>query len=134
MHPSISALPSKCFYEDRIINDKSVIERPIHPDLTNFEQVLKGRRLLFIDLLASYDQLDYTGSKCNHLEVAMTLGITNLLSAPDKVGVITPYKSQVRLLRSKLKDYDVNTVDSFQGQEREVIIFNCVRSNLQNYM
>jgi superfamily I DNA and/or RNA helicase len=51
-------------------------------------------------------------------------------SIEGKLGIITPYKAQVELLKSLLKDYedDINTVDSFQGQERDIIIFNSVRS------
>jgi superfamily I DNA and/or RNA helicase len=53
-----------------------------------------------------------------------------------KIGVISPYKSQVLLLKNLLKTSGlssfaehVNTVDAFQGQEKEIIIMNCVRSN-----
>ena len=53
-----------------------------------------------------------------------------------KIGIITPYKSQVYLLKSLLESSGlggfakfVNTVDAFQGQEMDIIIMNCVRSN-----
>jgi senataxin len=50
--------------------------------------------------------------------------------------VISPYKSQVKLIRQILeellpayaKHVDVNTIDGFQGREKEVIIFSAVRS------
>ena len=52
------------------------------------------------------------------------------------IGIITPYKAQMELLRSKLalkknySDYkiDIGTVDSFQGSDRDIIIYDCVRS------
>ena len=54
-------------------------------------------------------------------------------------GVISPYKAQVRLLRQLLKrdsflkpfrrHISVNTVDAFQGQERDVMILSMVRAN-----
>ena len=56
-----------------------------------------------------------------------------------KFAVITPYKEQVKKLKtkkyedkilSKLTNIEINTVDSFQGQERSIIIFSTVRSNL----
>lgn len=109
--------------------------------------------MLFIDLVASHETLDSVRSKCNHMEAATTVGLLKLLNAAAKkglkglagmIGVISPYKSQVRLLKNKIGDvtrrvgaelreiFEVNTVDAFQGREKQVIIFNCVRSNLQN--
>jgi len=58
-----------------------------------------------------------------------------------KIGVISPYKAQVNEVKDRLGAYcrqqggrlqdtfEVNTVDAFQGREKEIIIFNCVRSN-----
>jgi superfamily I DNA and/or RNA helicase len=58
--------------------------------------------------------------------------------------VITPYKAQVKLLKSLMRQWivnlidegqnpddivEVNTVDAYQGREKEIIIINCVRSN-----
>eukprot|EP00899_Mesostigma_viride_P020035 jgi/Mesvir1/28032/Mv04638-RA.1 len=50
------------------------------------------------------------------------------------IGVVTPYSAQAALLRQLLKDelaqgLEIDTVDSFQGREKEVIILDCVRSN-----
>jgi hypothetical protein len=47
-----------------------------------------------------------------------------------QIGVITPYKEQQRLLSVALSNRaDVGTVDSFQGQERDVVILDLVRAN-----
>jgi len=53
---------------------------------------------------------------------------------PEEIGVITPYKSQVRAIRTLLKfaqlsDISVGTVEEFQGRERKVIILVATRSN-----
>jgi len=55
------------------------------------------------------------------------------------VGIISPYRAQVQLLRQLLKKNEylkpfrrsitVNTVDGFQGQERDIIVISLVRSN-----
>ena len=51
----------------------------------------------------------------------------------NQIGVITPYKEQQRLLSSNLRDLaEVGTVDSFQGQERDIVIFDFVRANPDN--
>jgi len=51
-------------------------------------------------------------------------------------GIISPYRAQVVLLQNELEpirkssgDFVVNTIDSFQGQERDVIYISMVRSN-----
>lgn len=52
------------------------------------------------------------------------------------IGVIAPYKSQVIHIKQRLKEVlpetaanvDVNTIDGFQGREKDVIIFSTVRS------
>ncbi len=58
------------------------------------------------------------------------------------VGIIAGYRGQVELLKNeiKLKDYkpfgtkDINTVDKFQGAERDIIIYDIVRSDAANSM
>jgi superfamily I DNA and/or RNA helicase len=47
------------------------------------------------------------------------------------IGIITPYSAQVQRLRTLLPNADINTVTSFQGQEREVIICSFVRANFE---
>jgi len=59
----------------------------------------------------------------------------------EKIAVISPYAEQVQLIRQKFKEYfgraghrgrcpvDVNTVDGFQGREKDIIIVSCVRTH-----
>ncbi|ADL13588.1 IGHMBP2 family helicase [Acetohalobium arabaticum] len=51
--------------------------------------------------------------------------------AEEDIAVIAPYKDQVELIDDKLdlQGVEVNTVDGFQGREKEVIILSFVRSN-----
>jgi ATP-dependent RNA/DNA helicase IGHMBP2 len=50
---------------------------------------------------------------------------------PEDIGVITPYAAQARLLRGLIQDdrVEVDTVDGFQGREKEAILISLVRSN-----
>ncbi|MBQ6062128.1 MAG: AAA family ATPase [Prevotella sp.] len=67
------------------------------------------------------------------------IGKTRILEEQIDVGVISPYRAQVQYLRSLVKKRDffkpyrrlitINTVDGFQGQERDVILISLVRSN-----
>ncbi len=67
------------------------------------------------------------------------IGKTRIMEEQIDVGVISPYRAQVQYLRSLVKKRDffkpyrhlitINTVDGFQGQERDVILISLVRSN-----
>lgn len=67
------------------------------------------------------------------------VGTRRVLEEHVDVGVISPYKAQVQYLRQRIKSdpffkpfrhlVTVNTVDGFQGQERDVIIISLVRAN-----
>jgi superfamily I DNA and/or RNA helicase len=58
-----------------------------------------------------------------------------------KIGVVTPYKAQVKILQDEIRawirrvsncdplDIEINSVDSYQGREKEIMIFSCVRNN-----
>ena len=92
---------------------------------------------------------DGGGSFFNEAEAHLTLlalqayfeliGKERILQERIDVGIISPYRAQVQLLRQLLRKNEslkpfrrcitVNTVDGFQGQERDVIVISLVRSN-----
>jgi superfamily I DNA and/or RNA helicase len=51
--------------------------------------------------------------------------------APEQIAVISPYAAQVRHLRDRLPipRLDVDTIDGFQGREKEAVLISLVRSN-----
>ena len=49
----------------------------------------------------------------------------------SKIGIITPFKNQVKLLSSHIPKVDIGTVHSFQGQEKEIIILSTAVDNTQ---
>lgn len=67
------------------------------------------------------------------------IGKRRVLEERIDVGIISPYRAQVQYLKKLIKKYEffkpyrrlisVNTVDGFQGQERDVILISLVRSN-----
>lgn len=67
------------------------------------------------------------------------IGKQRVLEERINVGIISPYRAQVQYLKKLIKKYEffkpyrrlisVNTVDGFQGQERDVILISLVRSN-----
>ena len=72
-------------------------------------------------------------------EYLTQVGKRRVLEESIDVGIISPYRAQVQYLKRLLKKYEffkpyrrlisVNTVDGFQGQERDVILISLVRSN-----
>ncbi|KAL3792425.1 hypothetical protein HJC23_001543 [Cyclotella cryptica] len=86
------------------------------------------------------------GSRSNPTEVKVILDIVEkVITAGEidakNIAIITPYNKQVQLFRteinnanlvksSKMSDVRVGTVDSFQGQETDLVLFSAVRSNL----
>lgn len=90
----------------------------------NFGRINKGEATLTLDSLQAY----FT-----------KIGKQRILDEQIDVGVISPYRAQVQYLRRLImkreffKPYrrliTVNTVDGFQGQERDIILISMVRAN-----
>ena len=72
-------------------------------------------------------------------EYFVRIGKQRIIDERIDVGIISPYRAQVQYLRHLIKRTDfykpfrkiiaVNTVDGFQGQERDIIVISMVRSN-----
>ncbi|NDW13415.1 helicase [Bacteroides sp. 214] len=72
-------------------------------------------------------------------EYIQRIGEERILNERIDFGIISPYKAQVQYLRKKVKESNffrkfrqvitINTVDGFQGQERDVIFISLVRAN-----
>ncbi|CAL9223572.1 unnamed protein product, partial [Arabidopsis halleri] len=85
----------------------------------------------------SYENVD-EARFCVGVYMHLQKTLKSLGAGKVSVGVITPYKVQLKCLKhefgnalgqDELKDIYINTVDAFQGQERDVIIMSCVRAS-----
>lgn len=143
MHPEISLFPSRSFYESRLVDAASVLTREMSLPI----QYLVDRvsRYAFIDLQASQEECS-AKSYSNPNEAKLIIALINELHSAWKsrnlktqdtnslIGVITPYRKQVSLLRKLLHSEhledaaEVNTVDSFQGREKDIVIISTVRA------
>lgn len=93
--------------------------------------------------IESEERRDRNGSRYNMVEAEATARQTQQLLqagvAPSNIGIITPYTAQTRKIRGQLSQLDtdcsavtIDTIDSFQGGEREAIIISWVCSNERN--
>jgi superfamily I DNA and/or RNA helicase len=143
MNARIMEFPSQYFYENKLIAHESVRSALLRPDQTP---------VLFIDTAGcGFQEIQdpETLSRRNTEEAALVvrqveslvedIGINNWIDEGITMGIITPYSAQVDEL-DKLADASpileplsrlmaINTVDAFQGQERDVIVISFVRSN-----
>ena len=141
MNDQIMGYSSQVFYQNKLTAHASVAKNRL------FEN---DQPLLFIDTAGcSFDEkLDGTSST-NPDEAALLLkhltqfeAILQLHLGPENfptVAVISPYKQQINILKQQLAHcpelmlhadkISVNTIDSFQGQERDVVYISLVRSN-----
>ncbi|XP_056844393.1 uncharacterized ATP-dependent helicase C29A10.10c-like isoform X2 [Raphanus sativus] len=145
MHPSISLFPNIEFYDGKISDAANVKE-------SNYQKrFLEGSMFdsfSFINVGLGKEEFGDGHSPKNIVEVAVISDILSKLfkvSCETKtkmsVGVISPYKGQVRaiqerdgdkytsLLGDELFTLNVRSVDGFQGGEEDVIIISTVRSN-----
>lgn len=142
MNTSIMSYPSRVFYQDKLQANPSVAQRLVFPE---------DVPLVFIDTAgAGFDEKQEGTSATNPDEAAFLIKHlgdyikklnTEFPELPfPSVAVISPYKEQIKvlqelLLHSDLQKYtanvSVNTIDSFQGQERDIVYISMTRSNDQ---
>jgi ATP-dependent RNA/DNA helicase IGHMBP2 len=138
MHQDIMNFSSDVFYERSLQADESVRTALLSdlPQVTS--SPLTDCPIHFIDTAgASYDEEQETNgdSRLNPVEAELVIKkVHELLSrglTSDQIAIISPYSAQVKLLREKLKqlDIEIDSVDGFQGREKEVVIVSLVRSN-----
>eukprot|EP00668_Euglena_longa_P014769 GGOE01018790.1.p1 GENE.GGOE01018790.1~~GGOE01018790.1.p1 ORF type:complete len:1027 (+),score=232.61 GGOE01018790.1:61-3081(+) len=151
MHPDIALFPSYHFYGGLLQNGPSVLcppytDRPYHmfhkPDDRTVPPLLGP--YMFFDVVGSTVRAA-SGSAGNAQEVQLVVDLLRKLAEiggqelrGSEVAVISFYSEQVRLLRDRirrdvpqLRDVDVNTVDGFQGRQKDVVVLSCVQSGLQ---
>ncbi|MCA9986484.1 MAG: AAA family ATPase, partial [Anaerolineales bacterium] len=129
MHEQIMGFSAAEFYEGTLLADPSVATHLLTdwPDVAANE--LTSPPLTFIDTAgASFEEEKSANeSRRNPEEAALVARQVAELRAAGvpagAIGVITPYSAQVDLLKGLLPDeIEVNSIDGFQGREKEVIL------------
>jgi senataxin len=140
MHPDISQLPSRLFYQQRLQDG---------PNMAAMTKQLwhtsdKFGTYRFFNVSRGLEEQGAHRSLKNKVECQVAVALFSRLrqefSAFDfdfKVGVVSMYSAQVYELRRAfesrfgsdiLQKVHFHTVDGFQGQEKDVIILSCVRA------
>jgi hypothetical protein len=140
MHEAIMAFSSRQFYGGTLRADPSVAGHRLC-DLPGVERsALTESPVQCIDTAgAGYDEeREPDGeSRLNPQEAALVARkVRAVLAAgvaPEAVAVIAPYAAQVRRLRELLPvpGLEVDSVDGFQGREKEAVVLSLVRSNAE---
>ncbi|KAL4912227.1 SEN1 N terminal-domain-containing protein [Aspergillus aurantiobrunneus] len=141
MHPEISMYPRTAFYDGRLQDGPDMGRlrfRPWHQS-----ELLSPYRFFDVQGLHQSAAKGHSLVNMAELRVAMQLYERLLTDFREydfsrKIGIITPYKGQLRELKIQFANkygnaifnmIDFNTTDAFQGRESEVIIFSCVRAS-----
>ena len=150
MNEALMRFSSEWFYEGKLQAAPEVSQRGIMADM--------DEPLVWVDTAgednegqedfheqfigASYGRINKAEARltlATLIDYAERIGRQRLLEERIDIGIISPYKAQVQYLRALLKknaylrplrkSITINTVDAFQGQERDVILVSLVRAN-----
>jgi hypothetical protein len=149
MHPEVAQFPATAFYtKERLLavplphQQERVLAYQL-PAEDRIDEVLKEKRVVFFDsgVHGAYEASGTTGSdKVNICEARMVADLLRRIhrfygkrfSAQKTVGVIVPYRNQIAMIRqeisqlgiAELLDVSIDTVERYQGSQRDVIIYS----------
>jgi len=133
MHPTINALVSELFYQNRLTTEAHLSEQRLIGDL----RYQVGLQLI---------ELMHEGNSSSSLEeVGMMEGLVTKLTegnliyrdgegqerpiTSNDIKIISPYNAQVNLLKEAIPNVEIGTVDKFQGQESPIILYSVASSS-----
>lgn len=141
MHPEICHFPSQHFYDGKLLNGDGMLGK-----IALFHKTKGLGPYIFFDVVDGKEHRSKSGgafSLCNEHEADAAVELVKFFkeSHPTefsrvRIGIITPYKCQLSLLRSRFShsfgaslivDMEFNTVDGFQGREVDILILSTVR-------
>ena len=149
MHPILSEFPSNMFYEGSLQNGVTESDRQLrhmsgYTGKDEFPWPVKNKPMFFWSI-AGMEEISASGtSYLNRTEASYVEKIvTHLLKMgveSSQIGCITPYDGQRKYVQEHMRRsgslaasvyeaIEVNSVDAFQGREKEIILVSCVRSS-----
>ena len=149
MHPILSEFPSNMFYEGSLQNgvtesDRQLRHMPGYTGKDEFPWPIKSKPMFFWSVAGMEESSASGTSYLNRTEASYVEKIvTHLLKMgveSSQIGVITPYDGQKKYVQEHMRRsgslaasvyeaIEVNSVDAFQGREKEIMLVSCVRSS-----
>lgn len=150
MHPAIAEFPNQTFYYREQLESvplpHQLEETPYEAGLTpqdTIDQLLLERRMVFIpaeapDHLTCSDKTNPNEARIVATLLAHIYRLTESRFDPNRtVGVIVPYRNQIAMIRKEiarlqlpaLQDISIDTVERYQGSQRDIIIYSFTIQN-----
>lgn len=142
MHPCLSEFPSNMFYDGSLQNGVTRQQRE-RAELA-FPWPVPENPMMFWSVIG---QEEISSSGTSYLNRAEATNVEKLVTKffktgvkPSQIGIITPYEGQRAYLTQYMistgsmdkefyRQVEIESVDAFQGREKDYIIVSCVRSN-----
>ncbi len=143
MHQQIMNFSGQYFYKGELQAHESVRERLLSPEIppmTFIDTAGCGySEKVDPETLSTYNE-EEARLLLQHLsDTVEALGTERIFEERLEIGVIAPYRAQTKVLTERFEDFEVlkqvreyitiDTVDAFQGRERDIIYISLVRSN-----
>lgn len=151
MHPAISEFPNNAFYYNERLepvplpHQEEIYPYPdTHTPHDDIDRLLLTRRMVFIPAEAPDDTALSDKTNLNEARIVSVL-LQRIYRLTEKyfdahktVGVIVPYRNQIAMIRKEvarlgipaLNDISIDTVERYQGSQRDVIIYSFTVRNL----
>jgi len=144
MHPYIADYSSFRFYNNQLLTDISLLENAERVRPYYFHPSEKFKPFVFHNVIKGYQTIENTSYK----NIPEALYIAEMYQelkrfyphCLDNIGIIAPYSAQRKLLKQIFKErfgykcnVEISTIDGFQGREKDIIFFSCVRAPNKSY-
>lgn len=143
MHPCLSLFPSNMFYDGSLQNGVTIQDRK---GVAGLPWPIPDTPMMF---WASFGQEELSATGISYLNRSEAVACQKLIMRmykagvkPSQIGIVTPYEGQRTYLKQFLAgsmndafteemygELEIESVDAFQGREKDYIILSCVRSN-----
>lgn len=144
MHKELAHFPNINFYDSLLKTANEWQEKDllynINDKSNNYQRMISENRLAFFDVVAKNETLN---DKVNYEEASLAVELSKAIvdlyclnnikfDKLKTLGIITPYRNQIALIKHKLKetgitqleDIMIDTVERFQGSQRDIIILS----------